>query len=113
MNELTYRQEGDYQLPDIAIRETPPLGKYGMLRKSYLKERRPSLYTNLLLQENLFPHCLEIEQAANERLERMMSELLATDPPPDKAADPMGWAAHMNMLKAQVEEAIFTELIYN
>jgi len=113
MSELTYSKSGNYLLPDIQIRETPALGKYGMMRKSFLCEHRPTLYTNLLLKETLFPHCLEIEQAANDRLELMMSELIAKDPPPDKETDPMGWAAHMNSLKAQAEETIFAELIYS
>ena len=113
MSSLTYTKQGDYLIPDIAIRETPPLGKYGMMRKTYLREHRPILYSQLSLKQTLFPHCLEIEQTATARLELMMSELLTKDPPPDKATDPMGWAAHMNSLKAQAEETIFTELIYN
>jgi len=103
----------DYLLPDIAIEEQPALGKYGMMRKNYLREHRPILYSTFSLKQTLFPHCLEIEKAANERLELMMSKLLTKDPPPDKATDPMGWAAHMNSLKAQAEETIFAELIYS
>lgn len=113
MSELTYTKQGDYLIPDVAIKESPPLGKYGMLRKSYLKQHRKGLYTSLLLQEELYPHCLEIEQTANERLERMMPEMLVKDPPPDKATDPLGWAAHMNMTQAQAEEVIYAELIYS
>ena len=113
MNELTYSKAGDYQIPDLAVREGRPLGKYGMLRKNYLKDRRPILFNQYLLSEKLFTHCQEIEDAANERLELMMMQLLAKVSPPDKAADPMGWAAHMNSLKAQAEETIYDELIYN
>lgn len=113
MSELTYNQAGDYMIPDIAVQECRPLGKYGMMRKNYLKDSRPVLYNQFLLTEKLFPHCLEIEDAANERLELMMGQLRAQSPPPDKASDPMGWAAHMNSLKAQAEEAIYDELIYS
>ena len=112
MSKLTYTKQGETLIPDIAIKKSPPLGKYGMLRKSYLKQHRQGLYTNLLLQEKLFPHCLEIEQTADARLERMMAEMLAKDPPPDKATDPLGWAAHMSMTQAQAEEVIYAELIY-
>ena len=113
MSELTYSKAGGYLIPDITVKESRPLGKYGMMRKTYLKDHRPVLYNQLLLSEELFPHCLKIEEAANERLELMMSQLQAQTPPPDKAADPMGWAAHMNSLKAQVEETIYEELIYS
>ena len=113
MGELTYSMAGDCQIPDIAAQESRPLGKYGMMRKNYLRDRRPILFSRYLLAEKLFPHCLEIEAAANERLELMMGQLQAKTPPPDKAADPMGWAAHMNSLKAQAEEAIYDELIYS
>ncbi|MCL2343692.1 MAG: TnpV protein [Firmicutes bacterium] len=113
MSELTYSKSGHYLIPDISILETPTLGKYGMMRKSFLREHRPTTYTNLLLKETLFPHCLEIEQAANDRLELTMTELVKKDPPPDKAGDPMGWVGHMNNLKAQAEEVIFQELIYS
>jgi len=103
----------DYLIPDVAIEEQPALGKYGMMRKTYLCEHRPTTYTNMVLKETLFPHCLEIEQAASDRLELIMARLLKKDPPPDKAADPMGWVGHMNNLKAQAEEVIFQELIYS
>jgi len=113
MSELTYSQTGDYLIPDIAIQESRPLGKYGMMRKNYLKDNRPVLFNRLLLSEKLFPHCLEIEDTANGRLEMMMKQLQAKDPPPSKAADPMGWTAYMNSLKAQAEETIYDELIYS
>ena len=113
MSELTYRKAGDYLIPDIVVQECRPLGKYGMMRKSYLKDHRPILFSRYLLSEKLFPHCMEIEVTANERLELMMNQLQAQDPPPSKAADPTGWAAHMNSLKAQAEEVIYDELIYN
>ena len=113
MSELTYSKNGDYLIPDIAVKESRPLGKYGMMRKSYLKDHRPVLFNRFLLSEKLFPHCLEIEETANERLELIMTQLQAKNPPPDKASDPMGWAAYMNSLKAQAEETIYDELIYS
>jgi hypothetical protein len=113
MAEMTYSKAGDYLIPDVALQESRPLGKYGMMRKSYLKDHRPVLFSRYLLSEKLFPHCLEIEDTANGRLELLMKQLQAQTPPPDKAVDPMGWAAHMNSLKAQAEETIYDELIYS
>ena len=63
-------------IPDLKI-EVPeqPLGKYGRMRQKYLKEHRPILWNQMILEETLFPHLLEIEQAAQSRLEQMMPKL--------------------------------------
>jgi hypothetical protein len=60
----------------------------------------------------LHQHCLDVERQAEERMTFMLPRMLTKNPPPDKGADPMGWAAHMTMLKAQVDENIKAELIY-
>ena len=79
-----------------------------------LPERPPSdIVQPIPAVREAVPHCLEIEDTANERLELMMKQLQAQTPPPSKAADPMGWATHMNGLKAQAEETIYDELIYS
>ena len=62
--------------------------------------------------QKLFPHLWEIQETAERRLSQMMEELLAQNPAPDKATDPMAWVQHMNSLKVQAEETIFAELIY-
>ncbi len=116
MEKLTYSCNGDYYIPDLTLAEQPdkPIGKYGRMRKRYLKEHRPVLYNSLILSEKLYPHLLEIDEAANRRLETIMSELtkLAGVTEQLKACDPMKWADLMNMLKAQAEEVILSELIY-
>ena len=114
MKSLTYTQTGDYMLPNIRLKEQPdiPIGKYGLLRQTYLMNHRQIFYNNLVLKERLYPHLLEIDQTANIRLEQLMTELVTREPPPDKATNQMGWVAHMNTLKAQAEEFILTELIY-
>jgi hypothetical protein len=114
MSAITYSKHGDYQIPDITIPEqAQSLGRFGMMRKDYLNKHRGILYSVFAMKGTLFPHCLEIEGQANERLERMMEQLIARMPPPDKSSDPMGWTAHMNNLKAQAEEAIVREWIYS
>ena len=116
-NSLTYTMNGDYQIPDLKLSEQPekPLGKYGRMRKAYLKEHRPSLYSSLILSEKLYPHLLEIDRAARERMDamlpRMMEEAGVTEDL--KACDPMQWVGLMNTLKAQAEEMILSELIFN
>ena len=112
MSELTYTRSGDYLIPDLSLTEQPqaPLGKYGRMRKDYLKEHRPVLWNSLLLSEKLYSYLREIDEAANNRLEQMMpagvTEAL-------KASDPMKWVGLMNTLKAQAEETILTELVFS
>ena len=115
-NNLTYTRNGDYLIPDLSLSEQPekPLGKYGRMRKAYLKEHRPLIYNQLLLTEKLYPHLLEIDETANSRLEQLMSGLMKAAGVTEalKASDPMKWVGLMNSLKAQAEEVILTELIY-
>ena len=119
---LTYSRSGDYLLPDLKLTEPDleePLGRYGRMRKAYLKEHRPINYNRLLLTEKLYPHLREVEQAATARLEQTMQALTeratvaSVNPLPDKATDSMGWTAAMNTLRAQAEEMVLHELIYN
>ena len=85
------------------------------MRKSYLRGHRPALFNSLLLSEKLYSHLLEIDQTANERLERLMPPLMKAVGITEqlKAADQMKWVGLMNTVKAQVEEIIFAELIYS
>ena len=94
MSELTYIQTGDYLIPNLTVEgatQEIPLGKYGRMRKAYLKEYRPVLYNDLLLSGRLAAHLREIDETASSRLERMMPELARTAGATEalKASDPM------------------------
>lgn len=114
-NPMTYIQNGDYLIPDLKLSEQPtkPLGKYGRMRKAYLKEHRPILYNHLLLSEKLYPHLLEIDETAQSRLEQLMPRLAESAGATEqlKASDPMKWVGLMNTCKAQAEEILMAELI--
>jgi len=115
---ISYTPRGDYLLPNIRLKEPPPesiksLGRYGLLRQKYLKEHRTVYYNQLLLSERLFPHLRETEELANARLTQVMTVLTSKNLLPDKTTDPMGWTAAMNALKAQADEMVLNELIYN
>jgi hypothetical protein len=89
----TYRQEGDYLIPNLALPEEPEyqIGKYGRMRRSYLKEHRPVLYANLLTSGTLHRHLAEIDQACNERMEIIVSDMARQEDVTEalKAADQM------------------------
>jgi hypothetical protein len=114
-NGITYRLIGDYNLPNIRLSDPPdipPIGKYGRMRKVYLKKQHPIEYNRLLLTELLYPHLCLIDSVASGRVEMLMLELIDRDPPPDKEADGLAWAAHMNSLRHSAEEYV-RELIYS
>lgn len=118
MTELTYTKNGDYRIPNLKLSEEPestPLGKYGMLRKTYLQEHRPILWNQMILSETLFPHLREIDETAHRRLEQVMPELMKSAGLTEnlKASDPLRWVGLMNTCKAQAEEIILNELVYN
>jgi len=115
--EIIYTKNGDYLIPNIGLQEQPehtPLGKYGRMRREYLKEHRPILWNQMILDGSLFPHLREIDRAAYDRLDRMIPELAKTAGATEtlKAADPMKWVGLMNACKAQAEENILAELVY-
>ena len=116
MTELTYIKHGDYYCPNLTVGDQPttPLGKYGRMRRTYLMEHRQLLLNQLVLSGKLFWHLTEIDQAAQHRLDTLMPQLMKQRGITEelKSRDPMRWVAEMNAAKAQVEETIFTELVY-
>ena len=112
---MTITKTGDYSIPNLRLSETPEIGKYGRMRKKYLKEHRPVLYNRLLLSEKLYPHLAEIDSTANMRLGQLMDELKRSSGVDEtmKATYPMLWVQTMNNLKSQAEETILSELIYS
>jgi hypothetical protein len=114
---LTYRKEGDYNLPNLL----PPqetevhLGKYALLRRKFLKENRRVTYTNLLTSGKLNSHLMEIERTALTRLEQMVPQMAKAEGVTEelKATDQMKWVGLMNNIRHSAEEAILNELIYN
>ena len=73
----TYRQVGDYFIPNLVLPDDGEyqIGKYGRMRRSYLKEYRKILYNNYVLEGTLFKHLTEIDQACNERIENIVSAM--------------------------------------
>ena len=113
--ELTYTLVGDYYLPDLSLRDppdAPPLGRYGQMRRRFLKEHHAITYSALLLSERLFPHLREVDETADKRLDNIMSDILVFNPPPDKAADGLAWVAHMENVHRTAKKMILDEVVY-
>lgn len=86
MSEMTYRQAGDYQIPNLQLENEgeKPLGKYGRMRRAFLEQNNPMLLNDMILTESLFPHLWEIEETAKARVEFLMEQYLKDSPAPDK-----------------------------
>lgn len=112
----TYRREGDFLIPNLVLPDTGDyqIGKYGRMRRRYLKEHRKVLYTNLLTSGNLRCHLAEIDQACNERIESIVSAIAEQEGVTEalKAADQMEWVRRMNSIRNRAEEIVLTELVY-
>ena len=113
--DITYSRSGDYLFPNLSLEEEPSIiGKYGLLRKSYLKDHKPGLYSNLLLTGKLDRHLAEIDRACNERVELITNQLAKREGVTEalKAKNQMEWVRQMNGIRARAEEVILSELIY-
>ena len=118
--ELTYIKAGDYYIPNLALAPEPAepvrdIGKDGRMRLTYLKQHRRKLYWELVSTGKLQAHLLDINDTANDWLDRMMPQMAKVAGATEelKARDQMAWVGLMNNCKSRVEEIIFSELIYN
>ena len=113
--ELSYARRGDYLLPDLILsEEASTIGKYGLLRKSYLKEYKPAWYSSMLLTGKLDRHLAEIECDCEARVELITNQLAKREGVTEalKAADQMEWVRQMNSIQARAEEIVLQELVY-
>ena len=114
-NGLSYTLGGDYYLPDLALNEEEPIyGKYGMLRKQFLKEHRSAKYQYLLLSGKLTEHLNQIDQEAREQVEMLMEQMAEKQGVTEKlkAQDRMEWVRLMNNIKASAEEIVLNNMLY-
>lgn len=114
-NGMSYTLHGDYYLPDLVLNEEEPTyGKYGMLRKQFLKEHRSARYQYLLLTGKLNEHLNQTNQEAREQVETLMEQMTEKQGVTEelKAQDQMEWVRLMNNIKASAEEIVLKNMIY-
>ena len=114
-NGMSYTLHGDYYLPDLVLREEEPTyGKYGMLRKQFLKEHRSARYQHLLLTGKLNEHLNQTDQEAREQVETLMEQMTEKQGVTEelKAQDQMKWVGLMNNIKVSAEEIILKNMVY-
>ena len=114
-NGMSYTLHGDYYLPDLVLNEEEPTyGKYGILRKQFLKEHRSARYQYLLLTGKLNEHLNQTDQEAREQVEMLMKQMAEKKGVTEelKVQDQMKWVGLMNNIKVSAEEIILKNMVY-
>ncbi len=113
---LTYSQNGDYLIPDLALSNNVQysIGKYGRMRKRYLQEHRPGTYSNMVLTETLWKHLAETETACREQLDCIIPAMAKRECVTEslKASDQMEWVRRMNNIRNRAEEIVLHNYVY-
>ena len=114
-NGLTYALHGDYYLHLIeAPQDGRPIGKYGRMRKKYLKEHRPVLYNQLVFTGKLQEHLIEVNECCIRMKQMLVAETAKKQGLTEKlkARDQLAWVGMMNNIDSSVEEFILSEYVY-
>ena len=115
-NGIHYTLHGDYYFPDLDLPDSPrqTIGRYGRMRKAYLEEHRPGLYTRLILSGKLYEHLAEIDACCSGRMERMIRQMADTEGISEelKASNQLDWVCRMNSIRQRAEEIILNEIVF-
>lgn len=110
----TYRQEGDYLLPNLEAPESPQIGMWGQRRLQHLRTNERVLYTTMLIGDTLKVHLEEVDKSAEEMFNQLIVQLKAQEGVTEelKANDQLEWVQRMNNIRKQAAESVYKELIY-
>ena len=113
--DISYRQEGDYLLPNLTLDSQPEgeIGVWGWRRKMYLKERRKGTYNALLMKGTLTQHLIDTNEAALDMMETLVKQMAASEGVTEdlKRCDQMAWVGAMNNIRNRADEIVRAELI--
>lgn len=113
----TYEMEGDFLLPNLALRDEKEysIDVWGMKHKRYLKQHHKVLYYNLLTAGQLNSYLADIDESAkllfNETVKSLAEKENVTEKL--KSSEPIKWVQKMNNIRNRATEIVNTELIYN
>lgn len=114
-NGLSYTLHGDYYFPNLIVdEEKATYGKYGMLRKRYLKEHKSGYYQYLMLSGKLTEHLNQVDREARETVERLVEQMTEKQGVTEqmKEENPMEWVRRMNNIQATAEEIAYKNIIF-
>ncbi len=110
----TLGADGIYYPNLVSTDEEPHYGKYGMMRKTYLKEHRPAMYSLYMLEDRLVEHLNLVDDEAQERIDVLMRQMMEKQGITEemKAHDQMEWVRAVNNIRNAAEEIVHNEIIY-
>ena len=112
---ITYTKHGDYYYPDLALPPQPngDIGRFGRMRKKYLKEHQPDTFALMLMENTLTQHLIDVDRQANEQIALITSRLAKAEGVTEdiKARNQLGWIQGMNSCRARAEEQVIREIV--
>ena len=110
----TLGADGIYYPNLVSTDEEPHYGKYGMMRKTYLKEHRPSMYSLYMLEDRLTEHLNAVDDEVQERMDILMRQMMEKQGITEeiKVRDQMEWVRAVNNIRNVAEEIVRHEIIY-
>ncbi|MEE1013224.1 MAG: TnpV protein [Clostridia bacterium] len=112
----TYTKVGDYYIPNIAVPNTKEynIGKYGRLRRTFLKEHHNWLYSTMLMEGTLLEHLAEIDETCYSTMDNLIKAMAKQEGVTEqlKAVDQMVWVQRMNNIRSRAEEIVLNDYVY-
>ena len=110
----TLGADGIYYPNLVSTDEEPHYGKYGMMRKTYLKEHRPAMYSLYMLEDRLTEHLNAVDDETQEKMDILVSQMMEKQGITEelKSRDQMEWVRRANNARSRVDEIILNELVY-
>ena len=117
MANITYRQVGDYQIPNLKLPSEESairLGKWGMLHKDYLQKHKKVLFTTLLTQDKLYQHCAEVEKQTQHMFDTLVEQMKIAEGVTEalKEENQMEWVRSMQNIESQAREIICHDILF-
>ena len=113
--DITYTKHGDYYYPGLILPPQPTwdIGRFGRMRKKYLKEHQPDTFVLMLMENTLTQHLIEIDRQANEQIDLITSQLARAEGVTEdlKARDQLEWIRAMNSCRARAAEQVIWEIV--
>ena len=106
--------DGIYYPNLVSTDEEPHYGKYGIMRKTYLKEHRPAMYSRYMLEDRLTEHLNAVDDEAQERMDILVRQMMDRQGITEelKVRDQMEWVRVVNGIRSRAEEIVLKELVY-
>ena len=117
MANITYRQVGDYQIPNLKLpteESTIRLGKWGTMYKDYMQKHSPVLFATLLTQGTLYQHCAQVDTQAQQMWGTLVAQMIKSENITEqlKSQNQLEWVQRMNSIRERASEIVYHELIY-